>query len=179
MVIHHDARAILDRIGNFMKLKESSVGDPDIYLGAKLKKLQMDNDFWCWSISPYKYAQEVVRNCQKYLKENLSGEYEFIDNGTNPFPLGYEPFMDVSPFLLPDKASYFQTIIGVMRWMVELGRIYISVEVSQISYFLAMPRQGHLVNALHIMSCLKVKHNSRLVIDTSYPWIYMSEFKSN
>ena len=44
MVIHHYARPILDRIEQFMKLKESSVGDPDIYLGAKLKKLQMDND---------------------------------------------------------------------------------------------------------------------------------------
>ena len=30
-----------------MKLKESSVGDPDIYLGANLKKVQMDNDVWC------------------------------------------------------------------------------------------------------------------------------------
>ena len=39
MVINHDARPILDRIYKFMNLKESSVGDPDIYLGAKLKKL--------------------------------------------------------------------------------------------------------------------------------------------
>ena len=75
--------------------------------------------------------------------------------------------MDVSPLLLPDEASYFQTIIGVMRWMVDLGRIYIAVEVSQISSFLAMPRQGHLVNALHIMSYLKIKHNSRLLLDPS------------
>ena len=42
-----------------------------------------------------------------------------------------------------------------------------------------MPRQGHLVNALHIMSYLKIKHNSRLVLDPSYPGIDMSEFKSN
>ena len=44
MVIHHDARPILDSIDKFMKLKESSVDDPDIYLGAKLNKVQMDND---------------------------------------------------------------------------------------------------------------------------------------
>ena len=106
-----------------MNLKESSVGDPGIYLGAKMKKVQIDNDVWCWSISPSNYVQEAVRNCQKNLKENLSDEYELISNAPNPFPLGYEPFMDVSPLLLPDEASYFQTIIGVMRWMVELGRI--------------------------------------------------------
>ena len=135
-----------------MKLKESSVGDPYIYLGAKLNKVHMDNDVWCWSISPSKYAQEAVRNCQKYLKDNLSDGYELIANAPNPFPLVYEPCMDVSPLLLPDEAYYFQTIIGVMRWMVELGRIDIAVEVSQLSSFLAMPRQGHLVNAMYIMS---------------------------
>ena len=39
MVIHHDTRPILDRIYKFMKLKESSIGNPDIYLGAKLNKV--------------------------------------------------------------------------------------------------------------------------------------------
>ena len=73
-----------------MKLKESSVGDPYIYLGAKLKKVHMDNNAWCWSISPSKYVQEAVRNCQKYLKENLCDEYEFIANAPNPFLLVYE-----------------------------------------------------------------------------------------
>ena len=63
--------------------------------------------------------------------------------------------------------------------MVELGRIYIAIEVSQISYFLAMTRQGHLVNALHMMSYSKIKHNSMLVLDPSYPRIDMSKFKSN
>ena len=179
MVIHHDARPILHRIDKLMKLKESSVVDPDIYLGAKLKKVQMDNDVWCWSISPSKYVQEAVRDYQKYLKEDLSDEYELIANAPNPFQLGYEICMDVYPLLSPDEASYFQTIIGVMRWMVELGIIDIAVEVSQISSFLAMPRQWHLVNALHIMSYLNIKHNSRLVLDTSYPGIDMSEFKSN
>ena len=60
--------------------------------------------------------------------------------------------MDVSPFLSPDEASYFQTIIGVMRWMVDLGKIDIAVEVLQLSSLLDMSRQAHLVNALHIMS---------------------------
>ena len=115
-----------------------------------------------------------MRNCQKYLKENLSDEYELIANAPNPFPLGYEPCMYVFPLLSTDEASYFQTIIGVMGWMVELERIYIDVEVSQLSSFLAMTRQGNLVNALQIMSYLKIKHNYRLVLDPSYPGIDMS-----
>ena len=139
----------------------------------------MDNNVWCLSISPSKYVHEAIRNFQNYLKEKFSDEYEYIANVPNPFPLGYEPCMDLSPLLSPDEASYFQTIIGVMIWLVELGRIDIAVEVSQISSFLDMQRQGNLVNTLHIMSYLKIEHNSRLVLDPSYPGIDMSDFKSN
>ena len=62
MVFHHDSRPDLDHIDQLMKLKEGSVGDPDIYLGANLKKVQMSNDVWCWSLSPSKYVQEAVKN---------------------------------------------------------------------------------------------------------------------
>ena len=70
LVIHHDARPVFDRIDKFMKLKEDYVCDPDIYLGAKLKKVQMSNDVRCWSLSLSKYVQEAVRNYQKHLKGN-------------------------------------------------------------------------------------------------------------
>ena len=59
--------------------------------------------------------------------------------------------MDVSPLLLPEEASYYHTVIGVLRWIVELGCVDIYVKVSQLSSFLAMQRKGHMVSALHIM----------------------------
>ena len=37
MVIDHDPMPILEDINRFMLLKPDLVGDPDIYLGAKLK----------------------------------------------------------------------------------------------------------------------------------------------
>ena len=49
LVVHHDARLVLDYIDKFMKLKEGSVGDPDIYLGAWLTKVQISKDMWVWS----------------------------------------------------------------------------------------------------------------------------------
>ena len=81
-----------------MKLKEGYVGDPDIYLGKKLKFFQISNYVWCWSLSPSKYVQEAVQNCQNHLKENYSGEYELIANAHNPFPLGYKPDNGCFPF---------------------------------------------------------------------------------
>ena len=40
MVIHADALPVFNRIDMYMKLKVGSVGDPDIYLGAKLGKVR-------------------------------------------------------------------------------------------------------------------------------------------
>ncbi len=63
--------------------------------------------------------------------------------------------------------------------MVELGRIYIAVEVSKLSSFLIMPRQGYLYAACHIMSYLKHKYNSCLVMNPYPPNITYSHFLKN
>ena len=161
----------------YMKLKVGSVDDPDIYLNAKLRKVTMDNGNKAGGISPSKYVHEADRNCKNYLKERFPADHELIKYAPNQFPLGCEPEMDTSPELLPNEASYFQTLIHVMRWVVELGRVDIVVEVSQRASFLVMPRQWHFINALHSMSYLRLKHNSVLVLNLSYPGVKQDEFK--
>ena len=37
LVLHHDTMTTLMKIEKYFKLKLSSIGDPDIYLSAKLK----------------------------------------------------------------------------------------------------------------------------------------------
>ncbi len=37
LCVHHDPMSVLNLINGYMPLKPSSVGDPDIYFGAKLK----------------------------------------------------------------------------------------------------------------------------------------------
>ena len=120
-----------------------------------------------------------MRNCEKHVKENFLVDFELVKYAPNPCPIGCEPELDVSRELNPDEASYYQTIIGVMRWMVELGRIDIGIEVSNLSSFLAYPRKGHVEAALHIMSYLCFKHNSRLVLDPSYAGIDYAEFNAD
>ncbi len=44
------------------------------------------------------------------------------------------------PELGEADASYYHTLIGVLRWIVEFGRIDINVEVSMMSSHLALPR---------------------------------------
>jgi hypothetical protein len=67
-------------------------------------------------------------------------------------------------------------LIGVMRWMVELGRIDIGTKISMLSSYLAYPRECHLEAALHVMGYLRLKHNSRLIFDPTYPNIDQTTF---
>ena len=50
-------------------------------------------------------------------------------------------------------------------------------EVNMMASFLALPREGHLENVSHIFAYLKIKHNSRMVFDPSYPDIDIFSFK--
>jgi hypothetical protein len=38
LCIHHDPMSVMNEINGYLPLKPSSVGNPDIYLGAKLKE---------------------------------------------------------------------------------------------------------------------------------------------
>ena len=68
LFIRHDVVYVLPRNDNFMKLTPNSIGKPDIYLGAKLKHVHLDNDVWMWVLILVKFAQETVRNHKKQLK---------------------------------------------------------------------------------------------------------------
>lgn len=176
LVIHHDAMPTLMKIDKYFKLKPSSIGDPEMYLGTKLKYHKTANGVWAWAMSPSKYVREAVRNSVKHLKENYDQKYSLPKHCPNPFVMGYEPELDTSKPLNPDEASYFQSIIGVLRWIVEIGRIDIATEISMLSSFLAYPREGHLEAALHVMGYLRQKHNSRLFLDPTYPVIERANF---
>ena len=75
------------------------------------------------------------------------------------------------------EASYYHSLIGMLRWCVELGRIDITAEVSMMASSLALPREGHLQQVYHIFAYLKNKHNSRIAFDPTYPDINYKNFE--
>ncbi len=105
---------VLDKLNQYATLKPSSIGYPSMYLGAKLKLTQMSNAVWVWGMSPSKYIKEAVSNCEMHLKSTYDGRYVLPTQAANPFVMGYEPELDETPALDSDRASYFQSIIGVM-----------------------------------------------------------------
>ncbi len=63
---------------------------------------------------------------------------------STPMQAGYRPELDVSTVLQPEQANYYSSLIGILRWAVELGRIDIYIDVTLLSSHLAQPHIGHL-----------------------------------
>eukprot|EP00956_Cyclotella_meneghiniana_P037436 scaffold138766_cov37-Cyclotella_meneghiniana.AAC.1 len=98
-------------------------------------------------------------------------DYFLVKKAENPFPVEYSPDDDVSPLLDPGEANYFMQLIGILRWMCEIGRLDICTETSMLSSYSAMPREGHLKAALHVFAYLRDHANTRLVFDPYTPEI--------
>ena len=175
LAISHDAISVLKQLDKFFQMKPGSIGDPDIYLGAKLRQVRLNNGITCWSMSSAKYVQEAVRNVEDYIDRNLEGR-KLKRSPTYSWPTNYTAKDDESPELPPTLASYYQHLIGILHWIVELGRVDLVTEVSLLASQMAMPRQGHLDAALRVVAHLKSRSNARMVFDPTYPDIYHQSF---
>jgi hypothetical protein len=69
--------------------------------------------------------------------------------------------------------------MGILHWAIELGRVDMFVEVSQLSQFQAIPRQGCLEAAYHILAYLKHHETARLVFDPKMPNVNEETFNTD
>jgi len=83
LCIHHDPMSVMNEINGYLPLKPSSVGDPDIYLGTKLKQTRLPNGIWAWGLSPSKYVAQAAKNCQMHLTDKLDGKYKIPPQATH------------------------------------------------------------------------------------------------
>ena len=79
--------------------------------------------------------KEAVRNVKRYLAK--SG-MKLKRKAGSPITPNYSPEIDSSEELNGVESTYYQSLIGILRWMVEMGRIDISTEVSMLSSYVAM-----------------------------------------
>ena len=82
-----------------------------------------------------------------------------------PLDLDYRPQLDFTPKLQAKDAAYYQSLIGMLRWMVELSRVDIYCEVSMMSSSLVLSRSGHLKQLYRIFLYLRKHHNREIVFD--------------
>jgi len=62
----------------------------------------------------------------------------------SPLEKGDHPELDTSELLDMDQTKLYQSMIGALQWVIQLGRFDVATAVMTLSRFRAAPRQGHL-----------------------------------
>jgi len=158
-------RRILDNMNKHFLLKADSIKEPSRYLGASISKHLMDGDsHYTWAIGSKEYLIESLRVVKQKI-ESLN--LKLKSKVTSALPSGYKPELDASNYLDDDNTVLYMQLIGILRWLVELGRIDICAEVSMMSSYNCMPRVTHLHAGLHIFSYLQADLDWKIVMDSA------------
>ena len=165
---------VIEGIKATFKLKGDKAEVPDMYLGGSIAKATTDDGTECWTMSSEKYVKTAVATVEEKLSK--SG-LRLPSKCHTPYVTGYHPSDDTGKELDAEGTQYFQELIGVLRWAIELGRIDMLLEVALLSTHLALPRVGHLQQVYHIFGYLKNSPRRRLFFDPDHPNISESRFQ--
>ena len=120
LVISDDAQHIFEEdIGKYFTTKPVSIGPPTIYLGGQLRRVTLDNGLKVWDFSLSKYVQDAAKSVEEHLART---SIKLPSKALTPIQTSYRPEIDTTVELNATELAYYQSIIGILRWMVELGR---------------------------------------------------------
>ena len=163
LIISRRCKEYMSMINEAFMIKPESIKTPDTYLGADVKQKKTQDGTRIWILGSNSYLKEALRVYNGILADNGLKVY---GKGLNPFSnVQYKTELDLSNYCNEDQIQLFQNLIGILRWLIELGRVDILVEVSQLSSYLAGPRVGHLNQCFHIFHYLSKHNNSWLPMD--------------
>ena len=162
--IDHDPNIVMKQIGDIYRLKDG-IQFPSMYLGTNVKKWEFEDGGTSYAMGSSTYCKEAIRIAEARQRDlGLSCPTGRRNGRDTPFSTStYRPELEDTQTCNAEQHTIFQNLIGILRWLIELGRIDILLEVSLLSQYLAQPRIGHLQQVFNIFRYLK-SH-------TSNPWL--------
>jgi hypothetical protein len=150
---------IMKGLEDFYRLKDG-YSAPTRYLGATVKRWHFQDDLskTKWALSSSQYVKKATHNIEFHLSQSDRKLYATHQ----PLPSNYLPETNITPYLNDAMTNFYQSQISILRWMIQLGRLYIYIQNSLLSAYLAQPREGHLKAVYHIFSYLKAHGRSKI-----------------
>ena len=108
-------------------------------------------------LAPSSMSRIEVNNVVDYL---VNWSQNLVAKCLTPLSRCYCPEVDVTGELDTADVFYYHSLIGILQWIVDLVRIYITCEVSMMSSHLGLPHEGHFKEVFHVFAYLKNHMNS-------------------
>jgi hypothetical protein len=71
-VSHRGEHVLQKEIGKYFELTEESIGPPEIYLGGKLRKVELEDGTKAWVFGSSQYVQASLSNADTYLADRVT-----------------------------------------------------------------------------------------------------------
>ena len=92
LVISENAERVLRLdLGRYFELKEESIGPPKLYLGSRIRKVQLENGIECWAASSSQYIQAAIKNVEEYLGKDQNPKMKLPTRAETPLQTSYRP----------------------------------------------------------------------------------------
>ena len=112
-----------------------------------------------WTYGSKTYALEAVAKIERI--------FGTLPKRSTPLPSAEcHPEMDDTPLLDLDGHRKYQMVLGMLQWLMSIGRPDLSQVVASLNRFGAAPRAGHLKLALWAFGFIKQTPNKVIAIDS-------------
>jgi Reverse transcriptase (RNA-dependent DNA polymerase) len=154
-----DPKAFVESLETTYGFKFKGTGPISVHLGMDL---QRDEDGTLY-ISSRKYIERCLLHFEKICGHAPKTLY------SSPLEKGDHPEIDDSELLDEDGVRDYQSLIGVLQWLVSIVRFDIHTAVMTLSSFRAAPRQGHLERVKRIFGYVSKMRHAAIRIRTEEP----------
>ena len=106
-----EPRHQLEVIEKRIKLKDGTLAEPILYLGADIGKHVFEDGTFLWSFSSFNYTAKAVKAVEDEIATEKYG-FKRLPNGTKtPLTGDYKPKIDASQELDAEQQNYYQGLI--------------------------------------------------------------------
>ena len=126
-------KEIVDTLSNKYGFKLKGTGEVSFHLGCDFFRDEEGN--MCYA--PLKYIEKMMSNYKRIFGTNPK-QY------ASPLEKGDHPELDTTELLDDEETKIYQSLIGALQWVIQIGRFDIATAVMTLSRFRACPRKGHL-----------------------------------
>ena len=93
-----------------------------------------------------------------------------------PMPVYYMLELDTSTELDAKDSGHYESLMGVLLWIVETCRMDMCLEVPMMASCISLPRDGKLEITRRNFAHLKKHHNAEMLFDPAVPNVNNNDF---
>jgi len=158
LIVSKDPEAIIESLTKKYNFKLKGTGPISFHLGCDFGR---DKDGTLY-YAPKKYIDKILDNYRRIFGQ-------LPKKASSPLPKGCHPELDTTDLLDFQEQKIYQSLIGALQWVIQIGRFDVCTAVMTLSRFRAAPRKGHLELVKRVHGYLSHMRHGKIRIRTDKP----------